>query len=303
MGYGLAGLSRRFLVYPSAAIWPRNLATIALNNSFHAEQNPVANGWKVSQLRFFLYAFLGMFVYFWFPNYIAMFLSYFSWMTWIRPDDVKLAALTGSNAGLGLNPISTFDWNVVSATTMPLISPFFTTVNNFMGMLICFPIIVAIWFTNTWYTAYMPINVNRPYDRFGERYKVTNIVDERGLFDQAAYEAYSPLYLPAANAFLYGAFFAIYPATIVYAYLYHRHEIVRGFKSLVKKHDKKHLNRDVHNRLMSIYPEAPEWWYAIILLVSIGLGLIALLKYPTNATVGSLFMGILLALIFIVPVG
>ncbi|PVF97003.1 OPT-domain-containing protein [Serendipita vermifera] len=303
MGYGLAGLSRRFLVYPSAAIWPRNLATIALNNSFHAEQNPVANGWKVSQLRFFLYAFFGMFVYFWFPNYLAMFLSYFSWMTWIRPDDVKLAAMTGSNAGLGLNPISTFDWNVVSATTMPLISPFFTTVNNFLGMLIAFPIIVAIWFTNTWYTAYMPINVNRPYDRFGARYKVTNIVNDQGLFDQAAYEAYSPLYLPAANAFLYGVFFAIYPATLVYAYLYHRHEIVRGFKSLVRKHDKKALNRDVHNRLMSTYPEAPEWWYAVLLLVAIGLGLIALLKYPTNATVGSLFMGIAIAIIFIVPIG
>lgn len=79
IGYGFAGLSRRFLVYPSAAIWPRNLATIALNNSFHTEHNPVANGWKISQMRFFLYAFGGMFVYFWFPNYIATFLSYFSW--------------------------------------------------------------------------------------------------------------------------------------------------------------------------------------------------------------------------------
>lgn len=27
IGYGLAGLSRRFLVYPAAAIWPRNLVS------------------------------------------------------------------------------------------------------------------------------------------------------------------------------------------------------------------------------------------------------------------------------------
>ena len=290
-------------MYPSAAIWPRNLATIALNNSFHTEINPVANGWKVSQLRFFLYAFAGMFVYFWFPNYIAAFLSYFSWMTWIAPDNLKLYAITGSQSGLGFNPIPTFDWNVVIATTSPLISPFFTTVNNFMGMLITFPIIVAIWFTNTWYTAYIPININKPYDRFGDRYKVTKIVNEDGLFDQAAYEAYSPLYLSASNAFLYGAFFAVYPATLVYAYLYHRHEIVRGFKSLVKRHDKKALNRDVHNRLMSVYNEVPEWWYGILLLLAIGLGLIALLAYPTHSTVGSLFMGLALALIFIVPIG
>ncbi|PVF96622.1 OPT-domain-containing protein [Serendipita vermifera] len=303
IGYGLAGLSRRFLVYPSAAIWPRNLATIALNNSFHAESNPVANGWKVSQLRFFLYAFVGMFVYFWFPNYIAAFLSYFSWITWISPDNVKLAAIAGTQSGMGLNPIPTFDWNVVSATTQPLISPFFTSLNNFMGMLISFPIIVAIWFTNTWYTAYMPININKPYDRFGERYKVTSIVNEDGLFDQAAYEAYSPLYLSASNAFLYGVFFAIYPATLVYAYLYHRHEIMRGFKSLLRRQDKKVFERDVHNRLMTAYPEVPEWWYALILLAAIGLGLIAILVFPTHATVGALFMGILMALIFIVPIG
>ena len=33
IGFGLAGLTRRFLVYPSRAIWPTNLATIALNVS------------------------------------------------------------------------------------------------------------------------------------------------------------------------------------------------------------------------------------------------------------------------------
>ena len=33
IGYGLAGLTRRFLVYPSFAVWPSNLATIALNVS------------------------------------------------------------------------------------------------------------------------------------------------------------------------------------------------------------------------------------------------------------------------------
>jgi hypothetical protein len=33
IGYGLAGLTRRFLVYPSRAIWPGDLAIIALNVS------------------------------------------------------------------------------------------------------------------------------------------------------------------------------------------------------------------------------------------------------------------------------
>jgi OPT family small oligopeptide transporter len=303
IGYGLAGLSRQFLVYPASAVWPRNLAIIALNNSFHTNENPVANGWKVSQLRFFLYAFTGMFVYFWFPNYIATFLSAFSWMSWIAPDNVKLAAITGSQAGLALNPIPTFDWNLVTAALDPLISPFFATVNNFAGTILTFPFIVAIWFTNTWSTAYLPINSNRPFDHFGKRYNVTAIVDDNGLFDEAAYEAYSPLYLSAGNTIMYASFFAIYPATIVYVYLYHRHDIVRGFKPLFKRGEKS-IRPDIHTRLMAQdYREVPEWWFGLLLLFAIGLGLAALLAYPTHATVGSLFMGIFLGIVFLIPIG
>ena len=63
IGYGLAGLTRRFLVYPPQAIWYANLATIALNRAFHSGKNEPANGWKISRMRFFLYCFVGMFVY------------------------------------------------------------------------------------------------------------------------------------------------------------------------------------------------------------------------------------------------
>ncbi|CAE7182909.1 unnamed protein product [Rhizoctonia solani] len=303
MGYGLAGLSRRFLVYPAAAIWPRNLASIALNNSFHANANPVVNGWKISQMKFFLYAFGGMFVYFWFPNYIIGAMSYFSWISWIKPESAILAAVAGTNTGLGLNPLPTFDWNVVEASIQPLISPFFATFNNFIGMLTTFPIVLSLWLTNTWYTGHLPINSNRPYDRFGKQYKVTNVVNDKGFYDQAAYEAYSPLYLSAGQAFLYGSFFAVYPATLVHSLLYHRHEIFRGFKSLINRKDPRHDNKDVHNRLMAAYPEAPEWWYTCLLLIAIAFGLVAILCYPTHTTVGALFMGLTLALIFVVPIG
>jgi OPT family small oligopeptide transporter len=303
MGYGLAGLSRNFLVYPASAIWPSNLATIALNNSFYTETSTLTNGWKVSQLRFFLYAFAGMFVYFWFPNYIAVFLSAFSWMSWIAPSNIKLAAITGSQSGMGFNPLPTLDWNVVITTTRPLISPFSSTVNNFMGMLLAFPIIVAIWFTNTWYTSYMPISINKPFDRFGARYNVTSIIDENGVFNKTSYEAYSPLYLSASNAFTCGAYLAIYPASVVYVYLYHRREIRAGFRSLLKKNKENAPRFDIHNRLMEAYNEVPEWWFAVLLVFALTLGLIALLAYPTHVAVGSPLMGLLLAILFVIPIG
>lgn len=35
MGYGLAGIMRKILVYPSYCLYPKSLLTIALNNSLH----------------------------------------------------------------------------------------------------------------------------------------------------------------------------------------------------------------------------------------------------------------------------
>ena len=72
-----------------------------------------------------MYCFTAMFVYFWFPGYIAQAMSYFNWITWIAPKNVKLAAIAGSVNGLGFNPLPTFDWNQLIVFVNPLINPFF----------------------------------------------------------------------------------------------------------------------------------------------------------------------------------
>jgi len=49
-----------------------------------------------------------MFVYFWIPDFLFNALGYFAWMTWISPNNFNLATVTGSQFGLGFNPISSF---------------------------------------------------------------------------------------------------------------------------------------------------------------------------------------------------
>ena len=127
MGYGLAGIARWFLVYPSWAIWPANLGIIALNRAFHTETNEVVNGWTITRMRWFMYCFTAMFIYYWFPGYIIQAMSYFNWITWISPENATLAAVTGSWTGLGLNPAPTFDWNQIVGFVDPLINPFFVS--------------------------------------------------------------------------------------------------------------------------------------------------------------------------------
>jgi curved DNA-binding protein CbpA len=66
---------------------------------------------------------------------------------------------------------------------------------------------------------------NRTFDRFGKAYNILNITDERGIFNQEMYEAYSPAYMSAGNITVYFWFFAAYAAVVSYAFLYHRREM------------------------------------------------------------------------------
>jgi hypothetical protein len=203
-------------------------------------------------MRWFMYCFGAMFVYFWFPGYIIQAMPYFNWITWIAPDNVNLAAVTGSLGGLGLNPFPTWDWNQFTVTIDPLIDPFYSVFNFFLGTLITALIVLAIWYTNTWNTAYIPINNNHVWDNTGSRYEVSRVVNnDTTLFDEEGYtRAYSPAYLSAGNAFLYGAFFAVYTAVITHTILYHRREIATGFRDLIGRKPAFSDSKDVHTRLM-----------------------------------------------------
>ena len=248
------------------------------------ETNQPVNGWTISRMRWFMYCFGAMFVYFWFPNYIIQAASYFNWMTWIVPNNVNVAAITGNVGGLGLNPFPTWDWNQLTVAGDPLINPFYSIFNCFLGTLITAPIILAIWYTNTWYTAYIAINDNHVWDNTGARYNVLNVVNKDTMFDEAGYKAYSPAYLSAANAFMYGMFFAVYTATITHTVLYHRREIVAGFKNLVSRRSAFADSKDVHTRLMRNYREVPEYMYFSVLLISIALGAAGVGAFPTHTS-------------------
>ncbi|KAL3478476.1 OPT oligopeptide transporter protein-domain-containing protein [Aspergillus californicus] len=310
MGFGLAGLCRRFLVYPSFCLWPQSLVTIALNSSLHNEENhsvlgPFRKVFSISRFRFFLAAFSAMFIYFWFPDYIFSALSIFNWIAWIAPSNFNLAAITGINKGLGFNPLPTFDWNIVTHVADPLIIPFHVTINTFFGVLLGGITIIGLYWTNAYHTAYLPINTNSMFNHFGTSYNVSNILDDRGWLDEAKYQAYSPVFLAASSLTMYFYFFAVYAATVSYAYLYHRRDIVLGFRSLInnfKRKDKKEFT-DVHSRLMSVYDEVPEWWFAILNVVAVVFGVAAIASWPTFTNVGVVFFGIGLALVFVIPTG
>ncbi|ORX34223.1 OPT oligopeptide transporter protein-domain-containing protein [Kockovaella imperatae] len=318
-GFGLAGLARRFLVYPSYCVWPASLVTIALNQAFHKKEDhsvsgPLGKTYTWSRLKLFSVAFGAMFVWFWIVSFIFPALSTFNWISWINSTNVPLNLITGSNNGLGLNPFPTFDFNNLTAFGWnPLVIPSFSTLNIGAGMLLGFFIIIVMYWTNAYHTAYLPINSNKVFDNTGARFDVQRVINDKGLFDREAYQTYSQPWMAAGNIVVYWFFFAQYAATVSYAYLFHRHEIKMGFRSLYKSlrfrrasdeiDEDDITTNDIHMRLMRKYKEVPEWWFLIILLVAIATGVAALAHWDTYSSPAIPLYGIALALLFVIPVG
>jgi OPT family oligopeptide transporter len=144
-GFGLAGLCRRFLVWPASMVWPQNLVTCALLNTLHAEEDEKAG---ISRFRYFMYIFITAFFFFFLPGYLFQALSVFSWVCWIAPNNIPVNQVFGFNSGLGMS-ILTFDWTVISWIGNPFVIPWWAEVHIFAGFVIFYWILTPIlYYTN-----------------------------------------------------------------------------------------------------------------------------------------------------------
>ena len=143
LGYGVAGLSIRWLVEPASMIWPGVLSNVALLSSLHSRANVIADGWKISRIRFFLLVGGCAFLWYWLPGLMFTGLSYFSWICWIVPNNIVVNQIFGTVTGVALIPL-TFDWSQISYNTNPLLSPHWAALNVFIGFAVFFWIITPV---------------------------------------------------------------------------------------------------------------------------------------------------------------
>ncbi|KAF8139359.1 OPT oligopeptide transporter [Mycena galopus ATCC 62051] len=270
IGFSIGGVARRFLVAPPSMIWPTNLVNCALFNTLHSQYYAgIGTRGGLSRERFFLYAFLCSFSWYFFPGYLFQALSYFSWVTWIRPNNTTIAQLFGYVHGMGMSVI-TFDWNQITC------APRWAEANIFGG--ITRFLVPVLYFTNTWFGRFMPISSRTSYDNQMNEYNVSRILTADNTVDLEAYHSYSPLFISTTFAVSYGLSFASITATLMHALLYFRKQIwVQSRRAL-------HEQPDIHARLMSRYPQdelilcpVPEWWYLILFLSMFVLGIITFL--------------------------
>lgn len=299
IGISLAGLFRRFLVWPAPMVWPSLFSTTTLFYALHDKSLSMGksyNGWTMSRYRWFIIVCGSMFCYYWLPGVLFQALSVFSFVAWIRPDNVVLNQLFGGVSGLSLIPL-TFDWTYVSAYLQdPLLAPTQSHVNVLIGLVI-FVLLptIGMVYTGAVYSDYLPLVTTRAYDNNQTAYNVHKILKPDFTFDEAAYKEYSPLFLAPTFALNYGLSFAALTACIVHISIHHARDIWIRFR---KARDQP---ADIHLKLMKAYPEVPEWWYVALFLVSMALGLACVLAYPSQLPWWGFLLSILLATVFVLP--
>ncbi|KAI1173495.1 OPT family small oligopeptide transporter [Nemania sp. FL0916] len=301
IGISIAGMFRRFLVWPSAMMWPNQFSKTSLFHALHSKSknNEIdSNGWRISQYRYFFYVLAGMFLYYWIPGVLWQGLSVFAFVTWIKPNNVVVNQLFGGFTGLSLIPI-TFDWTYVTAyLDDPLLAPTQAHVNTLIGLFL-FVIIptIGITYSGALFSDYLPLVTSQTYDNTQSPYTVSNILGDNFTFDLEKYKQYSPLFLSPTLALNYGLSFAALTASLVHAGLFHGKEIWYRLKTA------RHQEPDIHMKMMKKYEDAPDWWYVALLLGSIALGLGTALGYDTQLPWWTFFVSLLLALVFVIPTG
>ncbi|TDL22398.1 glutathione transporter [Rickenella mellea] len=295
VGFGWAGLLRRILVWQSSMLWPNALVTSALLNVLHDDITTYYRKGP-SRIRFFLFTLMGCFFWYWFPGYIFTALSVFSWVCWIAPKNVLVNQIFGYNSGFGLG-VMTFDWSLIAFNGSPLVTPWWAQANMLVSFLLGVWVVApALYYSNTFYSKYLPVSAPYSFDNTGMPYNASAIIRD-GLFDAELYKSYSPLFLPVTMVVRYMADFAGLAAILVHTCLWHRHDILRHLRSPMKD------RTDVHSRLMSSYLEVPEWWYAILESLAFILAAITVKVYDTQLPVLGLILALTIGFVFVIPGG
>lgn len=300
MGFGLAGVMRRFLVWPSAMVWPATLifTTVMATLHDHSPGDPSqCNGWKIGRYKFFIIVAACTFCYEWIPQVMAQFLQVFTFACFIAPNNVLVNQLLGGQTGVGLLPIS-FDWSTISGFLLsPLQTPAFAIMNVGAGIVVMMLGSIGLAFAGPEFYRYLPISQNANFDHFGATYNTSRILNSDFTFNQTAYEEYSPLMLGASFSLTYGMSFAALMSTVTHVVLFYGKDIWARTRSATSE------EADVHLKMMRKYREAPEWWFASVFAVSFAFGMIASQVWLTHLTWWAYIICVLIGVVLILPVG
>ncbi|RDX62929.1 Oligopeptide transporter 4, partial [Mucuna pruriens] len=295
LGYGWAGIMKKYVVEPAHMWWPSTLVQVSLFRALHEKE-----GKRQSKEKFFLIALICSFAWYVVPGYLFSTLSIISWVCWIFPRSVTAHQIGSGAKGLGLGSFS-LDWTTIASFLgNPLVTPFFAIANIIVGYILLIYLLIPLsyWGFNIYNAKNFPIYSSSLFTSNGQDYNVTAIVNDKFEIDMQAYNKQGPVNLSVFFAISYGLGFASIAASLTHVAIFNGREIYQQFRS------SRSAKEDIHTRLMKKYKQIPSWWFHVTLLASFVLALVLciVMKDEIQMPWWGLIFAAGLALIFTLPI-
>ncbi|CAI8618004.1 unnamed protein product [Vicia faba] len=297
LGYGWAGLLKKYVVEPAHMWWPSTLVQVSIFRTLHEKDE---DPHKFSRAKFFFIALVCSFLWYIVPGYLFTTLTSISWVCWVFSKSVTAQQLGSGMSGLGFGAF-TLDWAAVASFLFsPLISPFFAIVNVFVGYaLIVYAVIpIAYWGFNVYDANKFSIFSSDLFTADGQQYNISAIVNDKFQIDLAKYQEQGRIHLSVFFSLTYGFGFATIASTITHVVCFHGREITERYRA------SKNGKEDIHTKLMKNYKDIPSWWFYLLLGVTLVVSLLIciFLNHEIQMPWWGLLFASALAFMFTLPI-
>ncbi|KAF8491247.1 OPT oligopeptide transporter [Gautieria morchelliformis] len=269
LGYGIAGILRTLLVFPTYAFYPGNISVVQLLQSLHF--GGLLNHKK---RRYFWIVFGAIFFWEWIPQYPFPLLTAISIIcladngrhSFLR----NLFGAGSSNEGLGLLSFST-SWTLITQGN-PLVWPLQTQINSFIGMAVGYLVLTTAYYSNVFNGGNLVFMSTSLFGPDGSVYNQSAILTPDFKLDpsklaQVGAPRYTTTYAISGLAYNLGL-----GAAITHVFLWNWAELKSAFGGYKFMRSGQDID-DPHYRKMRVYSEVPQWWYLTLFVVSLGVGI------------------------------
>lgn len=300
LGYGIGGLMRGILLYPSKMLYPGVLPLISMFDALYRDGIEARRRLKV-----FYFVFTAIFLWELFPEWMFPLLTGLSIFCLAVPNNAAVSRVFGGsngNEGLGLFSIC-FDWQYISGGTNPMTIPLKAQLSSFIGVILCMVVFVAVFYNNIWESQNLPFLAQLLFYENGTIYNQTLIMNSNYEVDPALLaEQGLPFYAGTWIINLLSSNLGL-AATFTHLLLWNKDDIraawswmnmdtLRSWRANFDWKFWTHSGKreipantedlDPHYREMLKYPDAPNSWYLLMFVLSFVVGLVVI--YKTNST-------------------